>query len=395
MRILHVLDHSLPRHSAYALRTTAIMRQQREIGWHTIHLTGPRQGRSEQDRDHADWHFFRTEPVRHGWCRWPLLRPIGALFQLTRRLAQVARLTRPDILHAHSPALNGLAALRVGRKLGLPVVYELHAAWSDADPSLRNQAERVCERYVVQRADAVTTCSEGLRRRLVAHGIAPDTVTTIPNAVTLRHFRHVPRRDEQLARELGLDAGPVLGFAGTMHVHEGLALLLSVLPALLQTAPTLRLLLVGTGLQEQQLRAMSEALGVQRAVVFAGHGNRERNAALIGLIDLMVYPRLPLPMADLVPARKVLEAMARGRTILASDVGSHRELIDHGRTGMLFEAGNAEALQDALRLLLAERQHWPRLGAAARWHVEYQRTWDIVVARYAPVYSALVAPRRR
>ena len=63
MRILHLLDHTSPRHSAYALRAMAILRQQRAMGWHTIQLTGPRQGPVEPDRNRDGWHFFRTAPA--------------------------------------------------------------------------------------------------------------------------------------------------------------------------------------------------------------------------------------------------------------------------------------------------------------------------------------------
>jgi glycogen(starch) synthase len=96
-----------------------------------------------------------------------------------------------------------------------------------------------------------------------------------------------------------------------------------------------------------------------------------------------------------VPDGRLLEAMAQGCLVAASDVGVHRELVEHGRTGMLFEAGQAGALADAVNVLLAAPAGWPAMRGAARWFIEYQRTWEVSVGRYAPVYQRLLERRRR
>ena len=171
MRILHLLDHSAPHRSAYALRTTAILRQQRAMGWHTIQLTGPRQGGAEPERNRDGWHYFRTEPAG-AHSRLALLRQLGAVNLIARRLRKVVQLTRPDLLHAHSPAENALAALRVGRQLALPVLFELHPAWSARGAGLRHRLARAVETWAARRADAVATSSEAQRAQLQAGGVA-------------------------------------------------------------------------------------------------------------------------------------------------------------------------------------------------------------------------------
>ena len=66
MRILHVLDHSVPLHSGYSFRTLSLLREQRKLGWETFHLTGPKQGGSAlEEEDVEGWHFFRTPPTDH------------------------------------------------------------------------------------------------------------------------------------------------------------------------------------------------------------------------------------------------------------------------------------------------------------------------------------------
>jgi PEP-CTERM/exosortase A-associated glycosyltransferase len=318
-----------------------------------------------------------------------------------RRLLQVASQLKPDLLHAHSPVLNALPALRVGRALGLPVVYEIRAFWEDAavdqgtttEGSLRYRLTRAMETHAVRRADHTFTICEGLRTDLQARGLRPEQVTVIPNAVDVEHFAPGGEADAALAAELGLSGKTVLGFIGTFFGYEGLDLLVEALPLLLQQRPDVHLLLVGSGEQEQALKAQVQRLGLQDKVLFTGRVPHSRVQAYYNLIDVLVYPRHPMRLTELVTPLKPLEAMAQGRVLLASDVGGHRELIEHDRTGLLFKAGDAQALASAAVKLLEARATWPELRTAGRRFVETERTWAASVARYRPVYDRLATRR--
>ena len=120
MRILHVLDHSIPLHSGYTFRTAALLREQRALGWQTFHLTSPKQGVTEQALETVDdLSFYRTAAATGAASGLPLLGQWQLMGQLTRRLREVAQEVRPGIIHAHSPVLNAVPAIRVGRELGL------------------------------------------------------------------------------------------------------------------------------------------------------------------------------------------------------------------------------------------------------------------------------------
>ena len=413
MRILHILDHSLPLHSGYTFRTLAILKQQRALGWHTIHLTSAKQGNPVQDnlpicsQQIDGWHFFRTEASKRAWARLPVLRQYGVIDGLSRRLHQIATMSRPDILHAHSPSLNAIAALRVGRALGIPVVYEIRAFWEDAasdhgtsrEGGLRYRLTRALESYALRRVDAVTTICEGLRADISARGIPGQKITVIPNAVDIDDFGSDALQDQQqdraLAHTLGLAGHPVAGFIGSFYAYEGLALLLQALPQMQASLPALRLLLVGGGPQELQLKALAERLGISGSVVFAGRVPHRQVAHYYRLIDVLVYPRLQMRLTDLVTPLKPLEAMAQGRLVAASDVGGHRELIRDQKTGILFAADNVDALADALLDLFHHPDTWLALRLAARAYVETERNWRASVARYADVYAGLIAARQR
>jgi PEP-CTERM/exosortase A-associated glycosyltransferase len=314
-----------------------------------------------------------------------------------------AKSVKPDILHAHSPVLNAIAALRVGRKLGIPVVYEIRAFWEDAavdhgtgkEWGVRYRLTRAMETYALQRVDAVTTICEGLRGDILARGIPQQKVTVIPNAVNIADFNPGEAPEQQLARDLGIEDKTVLGFVGSFYAYEGLNILLQALPALLSQNPDIRVLLIGGGPEEQQLKALAAQLGVQDKVMFTGRVPHVDVQRYYNLIDVLVYPRLQMRLTDLVTPLKPLEAMAQGRLIVASDVGGHLELIEDGKTGVLFAAGNPESLATELMALLKTPDRWPALRQAARSFVEKDRNWTGSVARYQDIYRRIAGKENR
>lgn len=399
MRILHILDHSLPLHSGYTFRTLSILKEQRALGWETFHLTGPKQGNCGMLEECVDgWLFYRTPPAIGLTSRLPVLNQTAVIDRLTHRLNEVAEIVKPDILHAHSPVLNALPALRVGRRLGIPAVYEIRAFWEDAavdhgtssEWGIRYRLTRGLESYALRHVDAVTTICEGLRNDILGRGIAPEKVTVIPNAVNIENFTVNASPDLQLAKDLGLDGKLLLGFIGSFYAYEGLSILLRALPEMLLSNPDIRILLVGGGPQEEELKALALQLGLEDKVIFAGRVPHDQVQRYYDLINVLVYPRLRMRLTDLVTPLKPLEAMAQGRLVVASDVGGHRELIEDGKTGVLFEAGVPHALAAKVLNLLARPDLWPGLRAAARNFVETQRTWRGSVVRYQNVYGPLI-----
>jgi len=398
MRILHILDHSIPLHSGYTFRTLSILREQRALGWETFHVTGSKQEKcAALEEDIDGWHFYRTPPATGMRARLPILNQIDVIRGLERRLMDIVPRIKPDILHAHSPALNAIAALKAGKRLGLPVVYEVRAFWEDAavdhgtskEWGARYRLTRAIETYALKQAQAVTTICEGLRGDIVARGVAPGKVTVIPNAVDIEKFTVGNPPEAQLKAELGLTHARVLGFLGSFYAYEGLDLLIQALPRMLARAPDVRVLLVGGGPQEASLKQLAQALGVADKVVFTGRVPHDQVNRYYDLVDVLVYPRHSMRLTELVTPLKPLEAMAQGRLLAASDIGGHRELIRDGETGVLFRAGDPQALTDKVLALLNAPERWPALKAAGRHFVETERNWRVSVARYQQVYARI------
>lgn len=399
-RVLHILDHSLPLHSGYTFRTRAILKAQEACGMEVRGITGLRHeadGPPTEEVDGLTFHRTAGAPSgRTGLREW---REIGAL---SEAIIELAEHWRPDILHAHSPALCGLAALKASRRLGIPLVYEIRAFWEDAavgngkgrEGSLKYRLTRAMENRVVEGADAVITICHGLRDDLISRGYPGGKIGIMPNGVDLEMFGSPPPRDEQLAQELGLGLGlegaEVMGFIGSFYDYEGLDDLIEAMPALIAQRPNARLLLVGGGPMESELRSRAEASSASRAIHFTGRVPHDQVERYYSLCDIMVYPRKASRLTDLVTPLKPLEAMAQGRIVAASDVGGHRELIRDGETGCLFTPDDPADCARSLANLLATRAQWEGIKSAARTHVTKDHDWARNARRYQDVYQALL-----
>ena len=399
MRILHVLDHGLPLQSGYTFRTRAILKAQEAAGWQVAAVTGPRQGETGAWVEKVDGlSFHRTTLPR----RWP--SPLGELVEIAafgRRIAAAVDAFRPDVLHAHSPVLGALAALRVARARRLPLVYEIRAFWEDAavgngtgrEGSLRYRATRALETFAVRRADAVAVICEGLQGDLIARGVDAGKVIVSPNGVDLSLFGKPAPYDAALAADLGVADAEVIGFIGSFYDYEGLDHLIAAMPALVARRPKARLLLVGGGPCEAALRALAAASPVAEHIRFVGRVPHAEVERYYSLVDVLAYPRKAMRLTELVTPLKPLEAMAQGKLVAASDVGGHRELIRDGETGTLFAPDSPCAIADALATLLSDRSGWDARRARARAFVAAERNWASNILRYAPVYQGLIASR--
>lgn len=399
-RILHVLDHSLPMHSGYTFRTRAILRAQMAQGWDVRGITGLRHGAKGPVEEVVDGlHFHRTpgDPATGN----PLLREWRDIAAHADAIDSLIGQWRPDVIHAHSPVLNAMAAQRAAKRHDIPMIYEIRAFWEDAavgngtatEGSPRYWLTRQLETQAVRAADAVAVICEGLRSDLMARGIDPAKIIVSPNGVDMEQFGTPVPRDPALTARLRLDGADVVGFIGSFYDYEGLDDLIAAMPRLVRARPKVKLLLVGGGPCEQALRDQATASPFADHIIFAGRVPHDQVEDYYAQVDVLAYPRKAMRLTDLVTPLKPLEAMAQGRLVAASNVGGHRELIEHGVTGTLFAPGDPAAIAAALAEMFADRGFWGNRRATARAFVERERNWSSNILRYQPVYERLLARR--
>jgi PEP-CTERM/exosortase A-associated glycosyltransferase len=399
VRILHILDHSIPLHSGYTFRSRSILKEQQRRGWDTIHLTTPKHIKDGPDPETVDGlTFHRTQKPNGLFAGVSGLSDLAQVAATAKVLDRLVAETKPDILHAHSPVLTAMAAIRVSRKYHVPLVYEIRGFWEDAavsngtttEGSLRYRMTRWLETRLASQAHAVGGICKGILDDLHARGIDPAKMFKTPNAVDVDRFGQEKPADGALQQKLNVQEADVIGFIGSFYDYEGLDILLAAMPELIRLRPKLKFLLVGGGPMEASLKQQIQSLGIEDHVLLTGRVPHEEVERYYSLMDIMVYPRKKQRLTDLVTPLKPLEAMAEFKLVAASDIGGHRELIQHGVTGELFSPDNPSALARAVAGLFERREMWAARKKTAREFVETERSWARTVDNYEPVYTRLM-----
>lgn len=397
--VLHILDHSLPEHDGYSFRSHSVLTQLKQFRLKIDVITGPKHGPVANAMDTIDGIEYLRTAIEEGVSTSGVAGQLRTITMTRRRISDYLKTHPANIIHAHSPCLNGLAALG----LGLPVVYEMRSSWEDAsvsvgttkEGSLRYRLSRMLETYVVKRANAVVVICEGLKNELIRRGISEEKVTVVPNALPENLFTK-PDADSVAAvkARFKLNNSSIIGFFGSFFEWEGVDSLVRALPLILHSVPNARLLIAGGGRQAAALHDLVAELGLGERVVFAGRVPHDDISACYAAADVMAYPRLPDRLTEMVTPLKPLEAMAQSTLVVASDVGGHKELVADGDTGILFDAGNHEDLARKIVEVLSQPQRVHDIKARALDYVKNEKRWSAVVERYLPIYESLTDRRK-
>jgi len=401
-RVLHVLDHSMPLLSGYSVRSHSLLVAQRKIGLMPEALTGPLH--QLEDSGAADTAIdgvpYRRTPLRGIFSKIALSRHVvllreNAVVQLLRdRILALLDEQHFDAVHAHSPALCGLAALRASRIHKIPFVYEIRAFWEDAAVdqnktrpiSLRYQMSRRLEGYVARHADAVVGIARHILNDLGERGVASEKLFHVPNGVDAERFVPLPR-NAQLARKLRLKNEPVMGFIGSLYHYEGIAWLVRAAAELRGRGNSFQLLIVGQGEDLPEIQAAIREFRAQDFVQAVGQVSHNEITGYYSLMEIMVYPRRSIRLTELTTPLKPLEAMAQGKAVLASDVGGIRELVEPDKPCLLFQPGDIEDFCSKASQLLSDETFRHELGETARQMVLRVKDWRVLAHRYEAVYE--------
>ncbi len=407
-RVLHVLDHSWPVLDGYSQRSRNLIAAQLRLGFQPAVVTSPLHEQDDpaaKDLTLDGVRYFRTPILAnlagraiHG--RWPLAREFAVVRLLRKRVEELLASEPFDIVHAHSPVLCGLGAMRAARSRKIPFVYEIRSFWEDSNVeqtalgrySPRYRLARGLETYVVRRADAVARISRSILDEIAARGVPSNRLFHLPNGVDIGRFSPRPR-DLGLAKELGIDTVPTLGYVGTFFPWEGVPWMVRALAELRKNGLKFQALIIGDGADAPNVKLAIEQTGAGEYVRYLGRVPNDQIERYYSVIDVLVYPRLRTRLTELVTPLKPLEAMALGKAVLASAVGGHRELITPEVTGLLFEPENTEDFcRNASRLM--QDASLRGLGEKARAMISQQRDWNQIVPVCNEIYRAALANTR-
>lgn len=323
-------------------------------------------------------------------------------------LAEMARVYKPVAIVAASNWRNALPAAWAARSLGLPFFYEVRGFWelsqAARDPGWEQTPNFVQEvdgeTAVAQAAQRVFTLNRFMRDELVRRGVSAERIDLVPNGFP--GWEAAPAQPVS-RQNLGIRARYVVGYVGSFNVYEGLELLIEALALVRGQGLDVALLLVGSGEprgldvgqsdtcpQTAAYYQLAQRWGVADHVVTPGRVAPKQAAAYYALLDVVVIPRLPFSVCELVSPMKPLEAAAHGKRVLMSDVAPLADLASLSPDFSYFAKGNVSALAQQLVALLQAPPHTSQHSEAlARF------TWDNNVQPMAAAIHALPGVRAK
>lgn len=296
------------------------------------------------------------------------------------RALPVLRRERPDFIYQRHSVFNASGAV-LARKLGVPLLLEANGSevWARAQWSrlqLRRLAERM-ERYAFDGAAAIVVVSTILKEQLVSLGADAARILVNPNGVDPERFH--PGVDGAAVRAAhGFGPGDVVcGFLGTFTRWHGVLFLAEQAGELLRRQPNARFLFMGDGDLRSAVEDRVRAAGAAPATAFTGLIGHDAVPAHLAACDVLISPHLPFE--DGTPffgsPTKLFEYLAMGRAVVASDLGQIGEVVEEGRSGLLYPPGDADAFVRQTSRLLGDAALRARLGAGARERVLAHYTW--------------------
>ncbi|MBT5282281.1 MAG: glycosyltransferase [Euryarchaeota archaeon] len=329
---------------------------------------------------------------------WKVVEEKILIQYFTKRIIEVAKEEKVDIIHAHTPYRVGLPALKAARKLNLPFVYEMRGMWEETAVAngrwMRNgpayKRFQAHETRVLRKADAVICISETLRKEAISRGVLPAKITVVPNAIETAIFENeiISEALPGAVERLNTDSEPtVIGYIGSLREMEGVDLTADAVALLHNKGHNVRLfVLTGTNGQAE-LRQHCKLLGIEDITVIMGPVPHSEVSGFYDLIDLFVVSRPDTRVTRLVTPLKPFEAMAMKKPVIASRLPALEEIVQHDKTGFLFQPGQKEDLALTLERCLKDPHFCMQIGANAKQWVVENRTWERVVESTMTAYK--------
>jgi teichuronic acid biosynthesis glycosyltransferase TuaC len=285
------------------------------------------------------------------------------------------RAFKPDLVLAYWVYPDGNSALRVARSLGVPCV--IGALGSDIH--VRSGLNVILTRRTLRGADAVVTVSEAMRQAVIDdYGVTAQRVHTVVNGFNTAIFG--PADQAEARNLLGIDRNDqVVVYVGRFIEAKGLRELIDASCRVAELNQRFRLVLIGDGVMKAELMELVQRSGLKDRVLLPGGLPPKEVARWICASDILTLPSWSEGYPNV-----VVEAIACGRPVVATDVGGTREIVD-ASNGILVQPRNPEELAGALQSAL--KRQWNHAGIAAA----MRRSWDDVAADTLKVCTSLVS----
>lgn len=311
---------------------------------------------------------------------------------LVRAGTVLGRTWVPDVVHAHD-WLVAHAGAALKQAYDRPLVATIHATeagrhqgWLPTDLS---RAIHTVEWWLTFEARRVITCSAHMRWEVTRlFELPPDKVDVVPNGIDTTTWR-ADHADVAAARARYAPGGPLVVCAGRLEYEKGVHTLLRAVPRLRRRLPGLRVVVVGRGTYEAELRELARRLRLGRAVEFTGWLTEAELVALSSAADVAVVPSIYEPFGLV-----ALEAAALGTPLVVAATGGLAELVADGESGLTFPPDDHAALADAVTAVLRDDVLARRVVRTARAVVARDHAWPTLAQRTVDVYGRAIEQER-
>ena len=404
-RVLYPLHNSLPYDSGgYAARTHGLLSGVFRHGWNIsgVSRLGYPQDRAKHKHERYQSVsrvdqvlYFRLRKEGHAYGEVPIY---DYLCSYTDTLYELAKRERPEIIHAPSNYMNGVAANAVARAMGIKSIYEVRGLWEVTRISRQPDWEgteyfnmmQSMELQAALDADAVICITEALKEEMIRRGVPGDKIRVVPNGVDVDRF--VPRApNQELKARLGLGGKKIIGYIGSVVDYEGLDYLMRAASQLdKKGVADFAVLIVGDGAVLEDVKELARELGILDGLVtFTGRVPHEEVEDYYSIIDIAPFPRKSLPVTEMVSPLKPFEAMAMEKIVLASNVAALAEIVQDGVNGFLFQKDDVDDLTAKLEMLLGDGAGQ---GLGPRQWVIENRSWHEITKKLDELYKELTTP---
>tara|TARA_B110001469_G_scaffold61619_1_gene59135 strand:- start:590 stop:1708 length:1119 start_codon:yes stop_codon:yes gene_type:complete len=314
------------------------------------------------------------------------INKFSSIFSFYRKVNSIVKEEKPNILHAHATFFCGIVAILLGRKHKIPIVYEVRSLWEEREKknakSIIAKIQPILitalETFVMRHSNLVIAINQNLKNNLQKRGKV--TVKIVPNAVNtnLINTDKNPKRNKQIS----------FGYIGSVSSIEGLNLVAKVWSELEKKGYENHFHVFGNGNYTNALQKLVISLELNK---FHLHGTVKPSevSKAFEMIDVVVNPRLKSKISDTVTPLKPLEAMAYSKLVIASDVGGMKELIEHDKTGLLFESGGVNKLEECISKVIKSGipEH---IVTQAKYYTLKNKSWLSNAQKYKTYYEGLI-----
>lgn len=303
------------------------------------------------------------------------------------KLAQIIKLNKIDILHTHlsHASIVGQLVSRFNNR----IISVMTRHYSNVLYLYGTPLQRFLDRCSSSWARHIIAISAGVRKILIdLEGVRPEKITVIHNGIEMPNYPSDKENALRIRNEFSIkEDEKVIGAVGSLHPRKGHRYLIKAMKLAFKNRDNIKLMIVGEGALKTELKRLSEELGIEDRVIFTGY--REDINDLISSMDIVVQPSIEEGFGI-----TMLEAMALGKIVVATDVGGIPEIINNGETGILVPCANADTLAKTLSFLIERPDLSKTISEKGKKSVEKDFSIVKMVREYENLYRNLLNRER-